>query len=145
MARKKVNTPPVSTSRVDISSVWDDVLSLLEEGLTLRDICDRSDMPTWPGLRKFIRKDPSRVTQYAHARAAGAEALEDELLHAARSAGPEDAAARRLQVDALKWVMSKRAPKVYGDKITQEHTGADGGPLEFTEIRRVVVDVPKKD
>ncbi|GFE96563.1 hypothetical protein [Gluconobacter sp. Gdi] len=145
MVRKKVDAPAPEPSRIDIASAWDGVLVLLEEGLTLREICQRSDMPTWEGLRKFIRKDPGRVAQYAHARTAGAEALEDELLHAARSAGPEDAAARRLQVDALKWVMSKRAPKVYGDKITQEHTGADGGPLEFTEIRRVVVDVPKKD
>lgn len=142
MAGKK----PVRTIKRcdDIAAVWDDILCLLEEGKTLREISEVEGMPSWPGLRKFIRQDPERVTQYAHARETGAEALEAEMLLAARTASPEDAAARRLQVDALKWVMSKRAPKVYGDKITQAHTGADGGPLEFTEIRRVIVDVPKK-
>lgn len=142
MAGKK----PVRTIKRcdDIAAVWDDILCLLEEGKTLREISEVEGMPSWPGLRKFIRQDAERVTQYAHAREAGAEALEAEMLQTARSANPEDAAAKRLHVDALKWIMSKRAPKVYGDKITQTHTGADGGPLEFTEIRRVIVDVPKK-
>lgn len=35
----------------------------------------------------------------------------------------------RLRVDARKWLMSKLAPKRYGDKITQEITGKDGAPL----------------
>ncbi|WP_375138786.1 terminase small subunit-like protein [Komagataeibacter europaeus] len=137
--------PNPNGSRVNIASVWADVLNLLEEGATLREICVRPGMPTWEGLRKFIRADDERVAQYAHARAVGAEALEDELLRAARSSGPEDASARRLQVDALKWVMSKRAPKVYGDKITQEHTGPNGGPMQVSEIRRVIVDPPKEE
>jgi hypothetical protein len=25
-------------------------------------------------------------------------------------------------------------PKVYGDKVTQEHTGADGGPIAVTSV-----------
>ena len=135
--------PSPKKPRVDIASVWQEVLSLLEEGETLRQICSREGMPTWEGLRKFLRADPERVAQYAHAREVGAEALEDELLHAARVANADDANARRLQVDALKWVMSKRAPKVYGDKVTQEHTGPDGGPMQVSEIRRVIVDAPK--
>ncbi|MFT8655933.1 MAG: hypothetical protein ABF785_04485 [Acetobacter papayae] len=136
--------PALKIVRVDIASVWEDILSHLEEGKTLREVCNLPGVPSWEGLRKFIRADSARVAQYAHARAVGAEALEDELLHAARSAGPEDANARRLQVDALKWVMSKRAPKVYGDKITQEHTGPDGGPVQVSEVRRVIVRPPDK-
>ncbi len=30
---------------------------------------------------------------------------------------------RRLQVDARKWYAGKLRPKVYGDKIQQEHSG----------------------
>jgi hypothetical protein len=32
-------------------------------------------------------------------------------------------------VDARKWYLSKRLPKTYGDKVTQEVTGADGQAL----------------
>ena len=35
----------------------------------------------------------------------------------------------RLRVDTRKWIMSKLAPKKYGDKVTQELTGKDGAEL----------------
>jgi hypothetical protein len=38
----------------------------------------------------------------------------------------------RLRVDARKWLLSKLAPKKYGDKVTQEHTGPNGGPAQFS-------------
>lgn len=41
---------------------------------------------------------------------------------------------RRLQVDARKWLAGKMAPKKYGDKVTQEHTGAGGGPILMEQI-----------
>jgi hypothetical protein len=43
-------------------------------------------------------------------------------------------ASKRLQVDALKWKLSKMLPKVYGDKVTQEVTGAGGGPLQVATM-----------
>lgn len=39
---------------------------------------------------------------------------------------------KRLVVDTLKWKLSKMLPRVYGDKVTQEHTGAGGGPIALT-------------
>ena len=41
---------------------------------------------------------------------------------------------KRLLVDTLKWKLSKMLPKVYGDKITQEHTGKDGGPIALAAV-----------
>lgn len=41
---------------------------------------------------------------------------------------------KRVQIDTRKWVLSKMLPKVYGDKITQEHTGADGGPIALAAV-----------
>lgn len=35
----------------------------------------------------------------------------------------------RLRIDTRKWTLARMAPKKYGDKVTQEHTGADGEPL----------------
>lgn len=35
----------------------------------------------------------------------------------------------RLAVDALKWTLSKIAPKKYGEKLHTEISGADGSPL----------------
>ncbi len=40
----------------------------------------------------------------------------------------------KLQVDTRKWLLSKVMPKVYGDKVTQEHTGADGGAIQIAAM-----------
>ena len=47
---------------------------------------------------------------------------------------PDVVALRRLQIDTKKWVLSKMLPKVYGDKVVQEHTGAGGGPIQMAAV-----------
>lgn len=47
----------------------------------------------------------------------------------------------RVQIDTRKWIMSKLMPKKFGDKIQAEHTGQDGGPMQFS----VVTGVERKD
>jgi hypothetical protein len=41
----------------------------------------------------------------------------------------------RLRVDARKWVLSKMNPKKYGEKLTQELTGANGKDLIPKSVR----------
>jgi hypothetical protein len=42
--------------------------------------------------------------------------------------------------------MARMAPKKYGDKITQEHQGPDGGPLTtLTRIELVAAPFPQPD
>ena len=40
---------------------------------------------------------------------------------------------KRLQIDTRKWMLSKMLPKVYGDKILNEHTGKDGAPIAVAQ------------
>ncbi|RVJ07872.1 hypothetical protein CN193_04915 [Sinorhizobium meliloti] len=85
-------------------------------------------------------KDEDFGAQYARAREAGMEALADEILQIADSQegdvittedGREivnhDAIQRaRLRVDTRKWLMSKIAPKKYGDRLDLNHSGSIG-------------------
>lgn len=41
---------------------------------------------------------------------------------------------KRLMVDTLKWKLSKMLPKMYGDKVTTEHTGPGGGPVQIAAL-----------
>jgi hypothetical protein len=90
-------------------------------------------------------------SQYAQARDTGLDAMADELLeigddgsndwmerHGQDSAGwlanGEHVQRSRLRVDTRKWLLSKMAPKRYGDKL--QHTGADGeGPIVIQTVR----------
>ena len=38
----------------------------------------------------------------------------------------------RLRVDTRKWLMSKVAPKRYGERTQLEHSGPDGGPVQLS-------------
>ena len=43
----------------------------------------------------------------------------------------------RLMIDSRKWLLSKLAPKVYGDKIAQTLSGPDGGAIEIKSVREM--------
>jgi hypothetical protein len=99
---------------------------------------------------------PEFQDQYAHAREAQADAIFDDILEIADD-GRNDwmekkdsegenigwrengEALRRsaLRVDARKWMAGKLRPKKYGDKVVNEHSGPDGGPIP---IRRFEVE-----
>lgn len=114
----------------------------LADGESLRQICRSDDMPDKATVLRWIPKQPAFRDQYAHAREMQSEHWADEILEIADD-GTNDWTERenkdgtttevvdhdhiarsRLRVDSRKWLMSKLAPKKYGDKVTQEHAGA---------------------
>lgn len=40
----------------------------------------------------------------------------------------------RLRVDTRKWLLSKLAPKKYGERVTTALTGEDGGPVQVADV-----------
>lgn len=73
---------------------------------------------------QWMGEDERFAVTYARARVEQAHHLADQSVTIARTR-PEDmahAAGLRLQVDTIKWLTSKLAPKMYGEKIMQEHT-----------------------
>ena len=44
---------------------------------------------------------------------------------------------QRVQIDAMKWLLSKRNPKKYGEKVQQEVSGPDGAPLPAIMVQFV--------
>jgi hypothetical protein len=73
--------------------------------------------------------------QYARAREAQADCWASEIVDLADEtlADANHVAKARLQIDARKWVASKLMPRKYGDRVSAELTGANGGPIIKTE------------
>ena len=125
--------------------IADEICGRLANGESLRSICspDRDDfMPAIGTVLRWVGENDEFRDHYARAREIQAETLADAIVSIADDVTPDPSAVAkaRLQVDSRKWVASKLLPKKYGDKITQEHTGADGGPVQVQRIERVVVD-----
>lgn len=114
----------------------DHICERLSEGESLRSICRDAGFPDKATVFRWLIANKEFRDQYARARETQADAIADEILNIADEA--EDAAKARVQIDARKWLAGKLRPKVYGDKITQEQTGPDGGPIQnVTEVRLV--------
>jgi hypothetical protein len=130
-------------SRIRNPETADLICSKIADGYTLRQIakiidCEASAITCW------VRQDDEFATQYARAREIQAELFGDELIEIADDgsndwmeregvvvADHEHIQRSKLRCDNRKWLMSKMLPKKYGDRVVNEHTGADGGPIKI--------------
>lgn len=143
--------------------IADAICERLAEGESLRSICSDEAMPSKAAVFRWLGKHKEFQDQYARAREEQAEALADDLVdiadeqctmvRAVKHGTSDDdgegntevvfdataVARNRLRIDARKWVASKLKPKKYGERIQQEHTGPDGGPVSMEVVTRVVV------
>ena len=115
------------------------ICGLMAEGMSLRKICDLDGMPDKATVFRWLAKHPSFRDQYAQAQEDRTNAMAEELLEITDDYDPESDDKNiinraRLRIDTRKWLLAKMRPKKYGDKITQEHTGADGGAVVFKTI-----------
>jgi len=120
------------------------VIELMHSGLSMRQACIQADITQQSFLRR-VEADPALAEKYAGAREALIDKLADELLTIADapvgSTGSTDSGAvqkQRLQVDTRKWLLSKLAPRKYGEKVTL--AGDAENPLTVQAIERRIVD-----
>jgi terminase small subunit-like protein len=113
--------------------VFDTICDRMALGQSLRKICDEDGMPHRSTVLRWI-KDRGLQEPYSQARDAQYDWIAEEIIRIADdSAGdyfiedrdgksvvvPDHARVQRarLQVDSRKWILSKLAPRKYGDKV----------------------------
>lgn len=122
-------------------------------GQSLRDICGKSGMPDKSTVFRWLAINEKFRDQYARAREIQQEHHAEELLDIADDGRNDWMASNdeenlgyklngehiqrsRLRVDARKWLMSKLAPKRYGDKT--QITGEDGQPIAISHVVKFI-------
>ncbi len=108
----------------------DEICDRIANGESIRKIAASDHMPDVATLMRWLDANPSFAHKYARAREVQGDYMDALVLDTADASKPETAAADRVKIDAYKWRAAKLKPKKYGDKIINEHTGADGGPIE---------------
>lgn len=115
-------------------SVADLICERMQAGESLRSICRDEGMPAESTVRTWAIKNQSGFhAQYTRAREAQMDALAEDIIEIADDK-TGDANRARLQVDTRKWLMSKIAPKRFGDRTHHELTGANGGPIRTQDL-----------
>ncbi len=99
------------------------ICSEIASGRSLRSICDDEGMPDKSTVFRWLSKHETFRDQYARAQEDRTAALAEDILEIADEGNAEDVQRARLRIDTRKWLMSKMAPKRYGDKQQLEHSG----------------------
>ena len=123
------------------------------DGRSLRAICrEDDDMPAQRTVFQWLARHPEFAQHYARAKDMLADVISEECFEIAddgtndwmhrrseaeKGAGyaegwvvnGENIQRSRLRCEQRRWWAGKIAPKKYGEKLTAEHTGPDGGPL----------------
>lgn len=142
----KARAKPLGRPSKYTKKVGDAICARLADGEPLRQICRDPDMPAWRTVYDWKAADADFAARIAHAREAGHDAIAQECLEIAdtpqigetieispdgKKVKREDMLGhRKLQVETRLKLLAKWDPKRYGDKMTQELTGAGGGPIQ---------------
>jgi hypothetical protein len=140
--KPKAPTKPGSPDRRKIADL---VLAGMRGGMSTFKSCAAAGVhhSTFVG---WVGEDTELANNYARAREDLIERIANEVIELSdvdvglQPDGKKDWAAvqkHKLQVDTRKWLLSKLAPKKYGEKL--ELTGDPDRPLAIQKIERVVV------
>lgn len=114
------------------------VLSLMSEGRSVSSSCDEVGI-TVPAFRSVIDSDPVFVSMYDEAVTRGHDALADALLEIDRHPhyGSSDTKQQKVTSDNIKWVLSKRDSKRFGERVAVDvNVTADRAIVEALSRRR---------
>lgn len=105
----------------------DAILEVISRGGTVEEAALAANVSRQT-VHRWIQDDEAFRDKYARAREEQGDWFADKIAGYALDEGrePADITAR---VNALKWLAAKRKPKVYGERVTQEHVGKDDGPI----------------
>lgn len=104
------------------------VCDLIASGKSLRTIAkENADLPAPSTFLEWCYKNRGLAEQYAQARASLMETYAEQIMDIADATDAQNVNVARLQVDTRKWLMSKLAPRTYGDRMTL--AGDSNAPL----------------
>lgn len=112
----------------------DEVCDSIGEGKSLTLIAEDAEVSIG-SLLSWIEANPERSARVRECRSAMARYWDEKSERCIEDAGDEFELKRAKELSHhYRWRASKIAPKEYGDKITQEHTGAGGATLPAIQV-----------
>ncbi len=113
------------------------ILAIIHDGFSLRTACEKVGVKA-PTFVLWCSQNNDLAEQYAQARVACIDKIADDTIRIADEPvgtlinGGTDSGAvnkQRLQVDTRKWLLSKLAPKRFGDKLALVGGDDDDNPI----------------
>lgn len=140
MATKRTEKTKTAKPERDKGAICQTVLQGMRDGMSAFKACQAAGVPQ-STFNRWVDADAKLAEDYAHAREDLIERMANDVLELADSEVPETGDGKRdwqaiqqrkLQVDSRKWLLSKLAPKKYGDRL--ELAGDKENPLQVQTI-----------
>lgn len=137
MSKKRGRKPIYTKNKAE------EILERIAEGESVKAICRDEHLPSSSVVFGWVKDDKDGfANRYARAREIQCDVMFDELdelsqkaLTVAKGApGTGEAGARvqaiKIEIDTRKWILAKRFPERWAERVKNEHTGKDGGPIK---------------
>lgn len=118
-------TARMSAQPNDLDPVALYAIAEVAEGRTLTEIAAELGM-RMGALYMRCNTNAELARLYQQARETAADMLEAELIDMARASTDRTSKADRVKLAALQWIISKRNPRRYAERVALEHTSPDG-------------------
>lgn len=139
----KIGRPEIYTEELALR-VCEEIASTSK---SLKTICAQEGMPSVRTVLHWLRDKEEFLRQYTRAKEEQADLLVEEMIDISDDGSndlmtitkgdesyevenKEVVNRSKLRVETRKWIASKLKPKKYGDKVTNEITGKDGGAIQ---------------
>lgn len=108
------------------------IIEGLTDGVPLRVLCRREDVPSWRTVYDWMNADPSFASRVAYARDLGFEAIAEDILDIADGtpAISDHVQRSKMRIDTRLKLLACWSPKRYGNKQTVDVGNKDGEALK---------------
>lgn len=123
------------------------ILEQISKGIPLSVICKQEGMPHPSTVREWMKTNPEFADEMAIARETGFDAIAMEILAIADDASKDTIDSKFGSMPNKEWILraklkcemrlkllAKWDPKRYGEKISAELSGPNGGPIESSAV-----------
>lgn len=126
----------------------------IARGIPLAEIARQPGMPKRQTVHDWMAADEDFAGRFARARDDGADAIAEQTLEIVDQQPERDqlgkidpgwVAHQKLRAEHRLKLLAKWNPKKYGEKLVQEHTGANGGPIQVASTVTFVRPQPRQE
>jgi hypothetical protein len=133
-------------------AIFDRICDMIADGKSVRQACAGKGMPDRATFNRWRKSTPELQAQYDAACIEREEVYFEQIVDIAdecrvgvkkttKANGDVETVEidmverARVQIDARKWTLARMNRKKYGDHVTEELTGPNGGPLQIERVR----------
>jgi hypothetical protein len=143
VAPQKETPKPRSIEEKTSAYTFEQIVDDLSNGVSLTEVAGRIGISAG-NLCEWIAKEPERSARAREARVYAARIWDDKAVEAIEQASDPFQLARAKELaHHYRWRASKTAPKDYGEKVLNEHTGANGGAIQVESRVTFVRPAPR--